>query len=615
MAISAALSNALSGLRVTQQSVDVLSRNVANSGVSGYHAQSLVQEDRNSGSGSLVTSTAVSRAFNSVLQRQYNSGLSEAGYASVQAAFLGQLETFLGMPGDATSLDTVYANFEAAMSALATSPDDYATRAGVISTASALVDTLNSLSSSVQTLRQETESRISSTVHQLNSDMARLAEVNQKLVDASITDGARATLLDERDRLVTSISEQVDVNVQYRDNDTVSVMTQSGASLVDMQAARFDFTSAGKLSASSFYNTDDAESGVGKLTLTSAGGLELDVVGQKITRSGSLAALISLRDETLVDAQAQLDEIAAALASAFSTVETDGTAAVDGAAAGFEIDLADLQAGNSFTLNYTESGEDKTVRVVRVDDASALPMDYIGEDGVRVLGIDFSSGVAAAATDIGTALGAGLAVSNPSGDVLRILDDGALGTTDVSSLTAATTVTANQGAGLGINLFVDSDGSAFTNSLDGTDQLIGFASRISLNPEIQNDSSLLVQYDASSSLGDDARAVHLLDRIQTLNNSGVHSASGLNGAFKLSGTISEMIAQTLNYQGSVAEAAQSRDNNASTVMETLDLRIEDEYGVDIDTEMARLMELQNAYAANGRVISAVQELLNALMSI
>mgnify|MGYP001170121514 CR=1 FL=1 len=39
-----------------------------------------------------------------------------------------------------------------------------------------------------------------------------------------------------------------------------------------------------------------------------------------------------------------------------------------------------------------------------------------------------------------------------------------------------------------------------------------------------------------------------------------------------------------------------------------------EYAVNVDEEMARLMELQNAYAANARVLSVVQELLDALMN-
>jgi flagellar hook-associated protein 1 FlgK len=50
-------------------------------------------------------------------------------------------------------------------------------------------------------------------------------------------------------------------------------------------------------------------------------------------------------------------------------------------------------------------------------------------------------------------------------------------------------------------------------------------------------------------------------------------------------------------------------------METISQRLDAEYGVNVDEEMARLMELQNAYAANSRVISVVQDLLQRLMDI
>ena len=43
--------------------------------------------------------------------------------------------------------------------------------------------------------------------------------------------------------------------------------------------------------------------------------------------------------------------------------------------------------------------------------------------------------------------------------------------------------------------------------------------------------------------------------------------------------------------------------------------MDSEYGVNVDEEMARLMELQNAYAANARIISVVQDLMNKLMQL
>ena len=41
MSLSASLTNALSGMRTSQNSLEVLSRNVSNAGTPGYHRQSL----------------------------------------------------------------------------------------------------------------------------------------------------------------------------------------------------------------------------------------------------------------------------------------------------------------------------------------------------------------------------------------------------------------------------------------------------------------------------------------------------------------------------------------------------------------------------------------------
>lgn len=615
MGLSLSLSNALAGMRSNQSGLEVVSRNVSNAGTPGYHRQSLNIVGTEGINSSSVRTMGVQRAFEASLQRQYNNAVTTTSFADVRADFMTRMETFFGKPGDATSLDTQYAGFENALTALSASPDDYAVRAQVMNSASTLTQTLNRLSRSVQDLRRETEEQISSTVAQLNNSLSSLEDINQKMADNSLSEGSKAGLFDERDRLVADVAEIIDVQVDYRDNGTISLMTRSGLGLLDGTASQFNFEAAGNLSATSQFNLDSAESGVGALTMTTVSGLNLDLVQQGVLQSGSLGALIELRDTTLVDVQSQLDDIASSMALALSTVETSGDAAVDGAAAGFEIDLANLQPGNSFTLNYIEAGDDKTVRVVRVDDPDKLPMDFTDDSGVRVLGIDFSSGVGAAATDIQTALGAGLAVSNPSGDTLRILDDGLGATTDVNALAARTTVSANQGQGLEINLFVDGAVGAFTDSLDGNGQRLGFASRISVNSEILNNNSLLVQYESGGSLGDATRANHILDQLKNASFTGDTTKSSAQGKFKLSGNVQQLVAQTLNYQGNSIASAQSAGETEAVGLETLNLRINEDYGVNIDEEMARLMELQNAYAANARVISIVQELLDRLMAL
>ena len=53
----------------------------------------------------------------------------------------------------------------------------------------------------------------------------------------------------------------------------------------------------------------------------------IDLVSTNSIRSGKIAAYLDLRDNTLVQAQAQIDQFAASMSSALSDKTTDGTAA------------------------------------------------------------------------------------------------------------------------------------------------------------------------------------------------------------------------------------------------------------------------------------------------
>lgn len=616
MSLGVTLTNALSGMRTSQQGLDILSRNVANSGTPGYHRQSLVLSEVNGSGSSHVRLAGIDRAFSQSLQSQILTETGRAGATGATAEFMSRLELLFGKPGDVNSLDTQYSNFENSLTNLAASPEDFAARTEVVSRAQTLAGNLNYLSNSIQEMRRETEAQISSHVADLNRNLSALQRINEQLVDTSRDDGSRMALLDERDRLLTSVSEVIDVRVAYNENNgTVNVTTKSGIGLLDVEASTFEFENAGNLSPHSLFDRDPAENSVGTLTLRTPSGLALDLVSQNVLQSGRLAALVDLRDNTLVEAQAQLDEIAAGLSTALSTTTEDGTAVSSGGADGFNLDLSTIQPGNSFTLNYTESGDDKTVRVVRIDDPAKLPFDETGADGVRTIGLDFSGGIGAVATALDTALGAGISVSNPSGDTIQILDDGAGATTDVNSLSSTYTVTGAQDGTSAMPLFTDGTSAAYTGSLDGSTQRLGFAARIQVNQAVLNDSSLLVKYDAGTAAGDNTRPNFLLDRLgsATFEASTDTGLSQINA--KLSGNVRTLIEQTINYQGNQVQATQQNADAQSMVMESLSLRQEEAFGVDVDTEMARLIELQNSYAANARVVAIAKELIDTLLSI
>lgn len=615
MGLSVSLSNALSGMNTTQKGLEVLSRNVSNDGTPGYHRQSVrLSEETNNGS-TYARLASIDRAFNEALQRYYNKEMSGAGEANIRADFMGRVEVFLGKPGDPTSLDTVYQNFEKSMQAVATSPDDYTVRATAVSNAQLLATTLNDLTSSIQGLRQEAESQISNHVSDINLMLQSLDRINGNLTDQTSDPASRSSMLDERDRLVASIAEIIDINVTYRADDTVALMTNSGLGLVDNGATVFEFQSAGALNAGKQYSPISGQDDVGLIYATTSSGLRVDVIRDNGIQSGRIGGLLELRDVTLVEMQGQLDDIASSLAQALSTIETAGTEVASPPADGFSIDTADMQSGNDFTVSYTLNGVKETVRVVRVDDPASLPMDTTGPNGERVIGLDFSGGIGAVATALDAALGAAITVTNPAGTTLQIVDDGAGNTSDIDSLLMRTTVSGDQGGGLALSLFTDSSNADFTNSLDGDTQKLGYAGRIRVNSNVVGDNTLLVQYAAGNTLGDADRANYLLENLQDMTFTSENSTTPKSGNFRLTGNAQTMISQMLNYQGTVITAANGVEYAQNMALESVTQRMDAEYGVDIDEEMARLMELQNAYAAAARVVSIVQELIDALMRI
>jgi flagellar hook-associated protein 1 FlgK len=610
MGLISSLSNAVSGLRTSQDSITILSRNVANSGTPGYHRQSLNIIDYSSTNSTYARSAGVDRAFNLSLQTYYNRQVSDTSKSNVMGDYLNKLQGYLGKPGTAGSLDTMFGSFKNSLQALATSPDDYPTRANVVAEAQTMAQQLNSLSGVIQQLRQEAETRIASDVSEVNAMLISLNEVNNRMLDLGMTDTARAQLYDQRDRLVASVAEVIDVQAEYRPNGTVALMTRSGVGLLDNGVSTFKFSTAGALSATAQTNMDPELSKVGTLLLTTPSGLTIDLVQQGVLQGGELAGLVQLRDKILVEAQNQLDEIAAGLASAFNTIKTEGTAATGGGGAeGLSADISHLKPGNDVVLTYSQNGANQRVRIIN----STNGEDFIDASGQRVISVDLSDATAAAAVLQGKL--PGLNITSPSAGVLQVLDDGTGGVRDVTGLTTRASATGTQQGELAMALFVDQGNSAFTDNLD-TDppQIQGFASRISVNPAVVSDNRLLVQFDIDHTLGDAARPEYILDQLESMTFVSGTSPAANEGRHQLNGTVEQLIEQMLNYQGTTIGSALTARDNRQLTLDTITTQMESEYGVNMDEEMARLTELQSAYAANARVVSVVKELLDTLFA-
>jgi flagellar hook-associated protein 1 FlgK len=326
-----------------------------------------------------------------------------------------------------------------------------------------------------------------------------------------------------------------------------------------------------------------------------------------------------MRDQDLVQAQNQLDAVAAAMASSLSDTTTSGTAVSPGLQKGFDIDIGNLSAGNNITVNYTDSltSTPHTLTLMRVDDPSALPLsnDATAAND-KVVGIDFSGGLSTVFGQISSALGAsGLVASNPSGSTLRILDDGAGNIVDVNSLTTTTTATSLSGGSAELPFFTDGN-QLYTGAPSALgSQSVGLAGRIQVNASLAADASKLVAYAPGTDAGDGTRPDFLYQQLTSSTqlfspNTGIGTAGA-----PFSGSIDTFLRQAISQQGEAANSANSLKQGQDIVLNTLQQRYSSTSSVNIDQEMGNLLTLQNSYAANARVLSAVKDMLDVLMQM
>jgi flagellar hook-associated protein 1 FlgK len=617
MSLSQALNTASSGLRVTQAGLSLIATNVANAQTPGYVRKTMEVITSTEGSGGGVRAGAINRELDQYLQRQLRVESAGGSYADLRAQFYDRLQGLYGAPGSDSSLETAFNNFTGAMQSLVTSPDSTAARSLLLSNAQVLTQTLNSLSTDIQALRGDAENGLADSVAAANNALTNIDVLNRRLAGVNIANASDAALADQRDFYLDQLSELMDIRVVTDSRNHVNVFTNSGVQLIGAGAAQFAFTPQGTVSSATLWDPDPTKSNLGSLVLVSENGSNVDLISNKSIRSGKIAAYIDMRDNVLVQAQNQLDTLAAAMAQALSDDTIGGAVATSGAQSGFSVDTAGWQNGNRVNLSYTDTltSTVHNVSIVRVDDPAALPLDdsETADPNDEVVGVDFTGGLASVVTQLNALFGPGLQFSNPSGTTLQVLDDGAANTTDVNALSVTTTATALASGRAPIALFTDAS-APFTGAIGAViPQSLGFAGRIAVNPALLGDPSKLTLYSSSTSSGDPTRPNFIYQ--QLTNASFAFSArSGLgNAGSPFTGSVPAFLQQLLSTQGEAAANAANLAQGQDVVVNALQQRLTDASGVNVDQEMANLIALQTAYGANARVMTAIRDMIDTLM--
>jgi flagellar hook-associated protein 1 FlgK len=614
MSLSSSLANAVSGLRASQAAISVVSSNVANAQTPGYVTRSLTQVETATGdTGASVTVTGVDRQLDQFIQTQLRTETSGGAFADQTANILNQLQSVYGTPGASGSLETSLSNFTTAVQALSANSGTASAQNSALTAAQSLAQQLNSTTQGIQILRSNTEQDIGISVNQANAALNQIAQLNGQIAGLPPNDPTSATLLDQRDSAITQLSKLLDVRVATDSSNQTSVFTANGIQLVGAQATQLIFNSPGTLNANTAGGTISA-----KL----ANGATIDLLATHSINSGQIGADLTLRDKTLVQAQAQVDQLAASISSALSDKTTVGTAAPAAPApqAGFDLDLSNVLPGNTINLTYTDSATNTQhqVSIVRVDDPAALPLSNAGAGpNNQVIGVNFSGGLSSVVAQLSSAFpGANLQFSNfPVGSsTLRVLGTGAA---TVNAASVTTTVPSLTSGSPQLPLFTDTN-SLYTGAITSSGlQQTGLAGRITVNAALLSDPSKLTVFNTSPATpaGDTTRSDFIFSQL----TSGTFTYSPQTGlgsaATPLKGTLTNYLQQFLSQQGNAATSATQLQQGQDVVVNSLQQKLQSSSGVNIDTELANLIAIQNNYAANAHVLSAVQTVITSLLQI
>ncbi|GAB4530936.1 MAG: flagellar hook-associated protein FlgK [Roseibium sp.] len=616
MGLTSAMNTAVFGIAYNQRQLDVTASNIANADTVGYSKKTISAQVFFDGSGNVagMSATEVRRIVDEQIQTDYFNSLADTNYAKQIASFTDRLDDIFGTIGDKSSLSALAGDLSSALAVLVNDPSNYAAQNDVVAMADAFARELNASYEQIADLRQEADHALKTQTETVDGLLASIEDIDSAIRDAAMSGISTADMQDERDRLVEQLSGYLDVNVFKDTNGTLFIQTANGQQLyADNKASSLSFAPTHLLQPGQSGNT---------VLVTTPGGTSYDLIAA--SRSGALVATAELRDDILVEAQKQLDTIAAEMSLAFSNVTVDSAAVTVAPDDGFDLDISAVQPGNTITLEYTDTGGNpQTVTLIAVEDPSLLPLDNsaTARSDDTVLGFDISSGTPATyITNIAAALAAtGLQVLNNGSDELRVLGDAGAPTT-VESLSAEVTVTGHTDQGLGLAIFVDSRDTPelFTDALEDGGQRLGFADAIRVNPDLLADSALLVNYQTTptANTANDPARVQFLSQAITSRSTYFDPGTGIGSSSSpFQGSVIDFVHQTVAFQGNQAEDASTYADSKEALTMNLAIRYEESYSVDLDMELAFMVQLENAYAANARVMQTINELFDELLNI
>ena len=619
------LNTSLTGMIAFQRALEVTSHNIANANTPGYSRQIADLTTRiGSGAGNLyigggVQVSSIRRAYDQLQGVQLQTSTTSFTRFAAIDELAGRMDTLLA---DAdTGLNSSLQSFFNGLQDVANNPSSIPTRQALLGEATGLASRFQSLDRRLTELESEVNNRVDLAVADINTLASGIANLNDQISLASAGGRQPNDLLDQRDRLVLALSEQVSVTTATQDDGTMSVFIGNGQSLVIAGNARELAVASSEFDPTALQVVYEG----------STGSIPLDT---SLT-GGNLGGLLEFRSSLLNPAQQTLGRTAAVLATAMNsqnasgmdlrgnlggdlftiappTVLTSGNNTGSGTAVA---QFADISAvtGVDYVLEY----DGAAYTLTRSDTGAVVPMAGSGTaaDPFVADGLTIEVGGAPAAGDrlmirSGRDIAASIrnAISDPQslafaaptrsaasngniGDArispATVVDpgDAALLASSVIEFTTPTTYSIN-----GAGSFAYTDGQPIV--INGSSVTITGA------PAVGDQFTIEANYGAS---GDNANGLLMAD-IQSL---GVMEGGTIS--------INESYGQLVSNVGSTTRQVQANLDAAAVVRSQAEEAVMATSGVNLDEEAARLVRYQQSYQAVAQVVSVAKTLFDSLI--
>jgi len=321
VSLSHAINAARSGLQVSGLRADIVATNVANATTPGYVRRSVLLSETIVGADTQgVRAVGIDRARDAGLTSERMSLTSDLSRASVMASAWQSISSRVGDSADGSGLFGMMSDLESTLKAAQATPESKATANAVLDAARALTNEFNSLSKMAANQRAEADREIADGVDIVNKALRDIEALNAQISKMDRTTSQAAALMDERQRVLDTVSEYLPVEAVQRDYGMIDVVTKEGVFLLNGTARQIEFT------GSNAFGPDQTFDG-GQLSGLKVGDTDLTPGGSNwsAASSGLFGALFTLRDNDLPEFSSQLDTVAEDLVARLSADGIDPT--------------------------------------------------------------------------------------------------------------------------------------------------------------------------------------------------------------------------------------------------------------------------------------------------